>query len=85
MEKKNNLAIDHISLVILLAGGLALFWLYRGFPGYQLNVAVFVSFLYVLWGVVHHYLKGELHTRIVIEYSLVALLAVILIRGALIR
>ena len=75
----------YLSLFLILSVGFVLFYVNRGFPQTQLNVALIICFLYVIWGIIHHYLKGDLHTRIVIEYSLIAALAFLLVRGAIIR
>lgn len=75
----------YASLLLLLSLGFILFYLNQGFGARQVNVSIIISFLYVIWGIIHHYLKGDLHMRIVIEYSLIALLAVVLIRGAVLR
>ena len=83
--KKIHFIYHYVSLFFLLTGGFILFFLTNGYPGQQFIIAVFVSALYVLWGIIHHYIKGDLHMRLVIEYSLIALLAIVLIRGAIIR
>ena len=82
---KQKFIIHNLLLVIILSTGLILFYLNGGFPRNQLNISLIISILYVLWGIIFHYLKGDLHVRIVIEFALVAILAVIILRGALLR
>ncbi len=44
------------------------------FPGnkqIQMMLVVFGAFVYVLWGIVHHYINHNLKTKIVIEYILI--------------
>ena len=39
--------------------------------GFQLGVIIFTTFFYVLWGIIHHLINHDLHTKIVIEYILI--------------
>ena len=83
--KKVHVYYHYVSLFLLLATGFILFYLNSGFPRQQFIISIYIAVLYVLWGLIHHYLKGDLHMRIVIEYSLIALLSIVIIRGALLR
>jgi len=85
MKEKHYFFFHYISLILLLACGYIFFYLAAGNPSKQFNITFIIAVLYVIWGTIHHYLKGDLHTRIVLEYSLIAILAVILVRGALIK
>ena len=85
MNVKTQNLFHTLSLLLILALGVALFYMYRGYPQSQIIISILISVLYVVWGIIHHYLKGDLHPKIVIEYSLIALLAVVLIRGAILR
>ncbi|OGG06399.1 hypothetical protein A3D05_04435 [Candidatus Gottesmanbacteria bacterium RIFCSPHIGHO2_02_FULL_40_24] len=85
MKKDKHIFFHYLSLFFLLSAGFILFYQNQGISKNQLTIAFFISFFYVIWGIIHHYLKGDLHWRIVIEYSLIAILAVILIRGAILR
>ena len=46
----------------------------------NLVVAAFATF-YFLWGVIHHYFEKSLHTEVVFEYLLLAILGALLIIG----
>lgn len=72
-----------IFLIIILAIGLWFFYIFAGFPDKQLFTVEIAAFLYFLWGIVYHFLEGDLHPKIVVEYLLIALLAVFLLRGAI--
>ena len=85
MKKNQHFFYHYVSLFLLLSVGFILFYLNNGFPRQQLIISIYIAFLYVLWGLIHHYLKGDLHMRIVIEYSLIALLSIVIIRGAMRR
>ena len=86
MHQRHAAQIHDISLGILfvvLALGVFLFYLAVGNPQRQFNLVLLFSTLYFLWGVIYHGMKGDIHPRIVIEYLLIALFAVILVRGAI--
>ena len=48
-----------------------------------LGTAIF-AIIYLVWGVFHHVRAGSLHTRIMLEYLLVALLGIAIISTLLI-
>lgn len=45
----------------------------------QISIVVITSFLYVIWGIIHHRLHHSLSAKIVIEYSLIGSLGMSLI------
>jgi len=69
---------------ILLAGfaGLILFSYDKAF---QTAVASAIVLSYVSWGVVHHFLHGDLHFETVVEYLVVAILGFVIIFSMIIR
>lgn len=85
MKRKRIFFYHYFTLALLLSVGFILFFISNGFPSRQILITSAVAFLYVFWGIIHHSIKGDLHPRIVIEYSLIALLSVIMVRGALLR
>lgn len=52
----------------------------------QMIVVVLTAFIYIIWGLIHHYLNHDLKTRIVIEYIVVGGLGIsvifFLLKGA---
>jgi hypothetical protein len=36
----------------------------------QMAYIVLTTFLYIVWGIVHHYIHHDVHPRIVLEYIL---------------
>lgn len=42
----------------------------------QMSVVVLLSFFYVVWGLLHHYMHHDLHAKIVLEYVLMGVLGV---------
>lgn len=83
MKSKHHLLYHYLSLVLILLVGIILIFLSQGFPSRQIQFTYLLAFLYVVWGIIHHRLKGDLHLRIVIEYALIALLSVFILRAAL--
>lgn len=64
----------YLALLFILGSGLFAFFYFRSFPQVQvISIFVTASF-YVLWGIIHHYLEGDLHLRIIAEYAAIALL-----------
>lgn len=43
---------------------------------FQLGVIMLLSFFYVAWGLLHHYMHHDLHAKIVLEYVLMGALGV---------
>lgn len=69
----------YLSLVfILFCGGFA-FVFFQRIPQIQIISLFFTASFYVLWGIIHHYLEGDLHIRIILEYSAVALLGFLIL------
>ena len=66
-------------LLCILAGGAFTFWYARGNTPMQLAVGILTALAYVIWGMLHHSQKGDLHVRVVLEYVLVACIAVVLL------
>lgn len=79
--------MNHLSyyliLVLLLSLGVATIFNFAGNPNMQFLIIVITSILYFLWGVVHHWLEGDLHPKIVVEYLLISILAIFLLYGAI--
>lgn len=70
---KKHLGHYLVLLFILTFGGVTFFYFQR-FPQAQ-TVSIFLTAsFYVLWGIVHHYLEGDLHLRVIMEYVAMALL-----------
>lgn len=85
MKIKHHSIISYIFLVLLLLLAVLGTFYYQGYGQKQLIVIELTALLYFLWGVLIHYLEGDLHIKIVVEYLLIAVLAMIILRGAIIR
>lgn len=79
----------HVFHYLILFGVLILglwgFWFFSYNLLLKQTIILVTIALYLAWGVVHHYLEGNLNFKIVVEYTLVTVLATIvtlLITGA---
>ncbi len=67
-----------VLLFILTFGAFAFFYFQRHPQAQTVSIFLTASF-YVLWGIIHHYLEGNLHIRIIFEYLAVALLGFLIL------
>ncbi len=82
---KSQKIISYAVLVIILASGMYTF-LYVSQSAYlQLVVGVLTSVAYVMWGIIHHLQQKDLHRKVVIEYILIGLIAIVLLATVLLR
>ena len=71
-------------LMVQLIGLWGIFW-FTYQPVMQLVILISMSVSYVFWGVAHHREHHDLHPKIVIEYLLIAVLAVLLFGSLLLN
>jgi hypothetical protein len=70
LKRLSQHALYYLSLVAILT--LSFLLAYSSSDrGFQLGVIIFTTFVYVLWGIIHHLINHDLHTKIVIEYILI--------------
>lgn len=74
---KNHLA-HYVSLFAVFSIGLILAFLSPD-KQFQMLIAVFITFFYVSWGIIHHLLNHDLSPKIVVEYVLIGSLGLSLI------
>ncbi len=77
--------IFFIFLIFLLLSAIWFLYFFIGFPYKQFLVVVLTAFVYFIWGMIFHLIEGDFHYKIVIEYLLIAILAVVLFKGAMLR
>lgn len=68
-----------VILVLILLGGVASFLYVAGNQPLQFLVGVITAIAYVAWGIIHHMVRGDLHKKVVVEYSLIGIIAIILL------
>jgi hypothetical protein len=78
MKKKSQM-IHGLVLLLILSGGAFTFWYATGNTKLQLLAGIVTSAAYVAWGIIHHALEGDLHPKVVIEYVLIGLIAIVLL------
>jgi len=71
--------VHYLVLLFILAFGSIAFFYFQRFPQAQIVSLFLTASFYVLWGIVHHYLEGDLHPRVVLEYAAVALLGFLIL------
>lgn len=77
--------LHYLFLAIILFFGFVVFLLVGFDKTLQMNIAVLTIVSYFLWGMIHHFLKDDLHLKIVIEYLLITALSLVLILSLLYR
>ncbi len=80
-EIKNHFWHYLILVLIILTGGIA----FLAHPDRQgkFQIGCLVALSYIGWGIFHHLLENNLKLMIVVEYTLVAILAIVLLGGIL--
>lgn len=73
-----------VLLCILLVGLWGIFW-FDYYRLLQLGILVSMAASYVVWGIVHHAHHRDLHIKIVFEYLLVAIFAVLIFASLILR
>lgn len=75
---------DYSALAILITGYLIFVFRFQTIPQYLLLATIAFALLYIIWGIMHHLRTHSLHPRVVLEYFLVAGLAITLIATLLV-
>lgn len=70
-------------LYTVLAVGILVMYFLRGYADSQYLTMLLLAGFYFVWGIAYHGFAGDLHPKIVLEYALIAILAVVLARGAI--
>jgi len=66
-------------LLIILITGVFMFHFVRHNTSLQLLVGIITSISYIIWGLVHHAIKRDLHRKVVVEYILIGAIAIIVL------
>ncbi|MFC1727291.1 hypothetical protein ACFL0Y_02090 [Patescibacteria group bacterium] len=75
----------YLSLATILSFAFGAFWVFNYHRQIQILVIIATGIVYVLWGLVHHTIKNDLHWRIVVEYVAVAMIACVAVIFLLLR
>ncbi|TSC88191.1 MAG: Uncharacterized protein G01um101416_214 [Microgenomates group bacterium Gr01-1014_16] len=71
-------------LCLQLVGLWGLLWFNYNRP-MQISILLSMSAAYVTWGIVHHHQHHDLHVKIIAEYLLMAILAVLTVGSLIYR
>lgn len=70
-----------ILVLVILIGAIAFF----SYPDkmVKFQIGTLTALAYIFWGIFHHLMENSLNFKIMVEYSLIGLLSIILLGGAL--
>lgn len=75
----------YLSLMAILSIGFGVFWLFNFNRQAQIIMAITLGVVYFLWGIAYHLVRQEITSRLVIEYFVISLAAILLIISLLLR
>ncbi len=82
MKSKFHLTHYASLWLVLMLGLFCLVW-FRYNHSLQFTVVIIMALYYPLWGAIHHHGQQDLHPKIVVEYALLALLAILFVGSVL--
>lgn len=85
LEDIRSHKIHYLMLLIILIFGFGSFLYFSFDRQSQFVVGILTSISYALWGIAHHYGENNLNWKIVVEYSLFAALAIVIIESLILR
>lgn len=68
-QSRHHIYSDYLILILILGTGFLSFIKSTGVLDKQLLISFITSVAYVLWGIFHHLHEGDLHWKIVVEYT----------------
>lgn len=78
LKKISEHTVYYVSLIIVF--GLSFSLAYSSSDrNFQIGVIVATTFFYALWGIMHHLINHDLHTKIVVEYILIGIFGLTII------
>ncbi len=69
----------YVPLIAILSAGLVGFLLFPYDKSFHGAIIIAVGAGYVTWGIVHHYLHGDLEAYVVAEYGSIALIGIVIV------
>lgn len=81
--KIHNHTGDYIILLLFILIGLVFFIANIFNPLRQYVIIICMGALYIAWGIFHHLRNHDFHLKIVIEYVVIAVIGILLLRGAI--
>jgi EamA domain-containing membrane protein RarD len=71
--------LHFIILIFILTAGVAMFIFEQGDKPMQMTIGIITAFSYTAWGIIHHMAQKDLHRKIVVEYTLIGVIAIVLL------
>ena len=75
----------YLLLAAILSVGFGLFLIFSFNRQVQIWITISLGASYVFWGMLHHLIKKDFHWRIVWEYLIVAIMAIVVVTYLLVR
>jgi hypothetical protein len=75
----------YLVLLMILTLGAGAFWYFNHLRAAQAVVLLLTGTAYLIWGIIHHYLEGDLHEKVILEYLSLAAFGIILAWFLLLR
>ena len=66
----------YISLLAIITAGLVLISTNSFDVQARITVIILITFFYIVWGVLHHYIHHDLTAKIMLEYVLIGVLGI---------
>jgi hypothetical protein len=79
MKKMTHHLQHYLPLIGVLCAGVLGFRLFSYDKLFQEAIVVSVGVAYIAWGIIHHYIHGDLHLSVILEYVAIATLGLVLI------
>jgi hypothetical protein len=76
---------DYFILATGLSIGTLAYFLAANQLALQVGATIGTGLFYILWGTIHHAREGDFHLKILVEYTLIAVLAMSLLLTLIIR
>ncbi|MBM3208812.1 hypothetical protein FJZ40_00765 [Candidatus Shapirobacteria bacterium] len=68
---------DYLFLGAVFLLGILSFFFFAGTLSRRKTIVLVLAGSYILWGIIHHYQKKDLHLWVALEYFLIALLGLV--------
>ncbi len=75
----NKHLLHYLFLIAILSLGFSSFLFVSYDRSLQLMISILICVSYFLWGMIHHFLKDDLHLKIVVEYLLISALVFLIL------
>lgn len=75
----------YLPLLGILVAGLVGIITFSYDTNFQFVLLIASACGYISWGIIHHYIHGDLHTSIIIEYVTIALLGIVIASSILLK